>query len=42
MNAKGAAMPNRKAKERKMERKRKNLEIKRWKREQKKLIKEKK
>jgi len=30
-------MPNRKAKERKMERKRKNLEIKRWKREQKKL-----
>ena len=30
-------MPNRKAKERKMERKRKNLEIKRWKRKQKKL-----
>ena len=30
-------MPNRKAKERKMERKRKNLEIKRWKREQRKL-----
>ncbi len=30
-------MPNRKAKERKMERKRKHLEIKRWKREQKKL-----
>jgi hypothetical protein len=30
-------MPNRKAKERKMERKRKNLEIKRWKRQQKKL-----
>ncbi len=34
-------MPNRKAKERKMERKRKNLEIKRWKRQQKKLRKEK-
>ena len=30
-------MPNRKAKERKMERKRKNLEIKKWKRQQKKL-----
>ena len=30
-------MPNRKAKERKMERKRKNLEIKRWKHQQKKL-----
>lgn len=30
-------MPNRKAKERKMERKRKNLAIKKWKREQKKL-----
>ena len=30
-------MPNRKAKERKMERKRKNLEIKRGKRQQKKL-----
>ena len=30
-------MPNRKAKERKMERKRKHLEIKRWKREQRKL-----
>jgi len=28
-------MPNRKAKERKQERKRKNLEIKRWKRQQK-------
>ncbi len=35
-------MPNRKAKERKMERKRKNLEIKRWKRQQKKLRKDKK
>jgi len=34
-------MPNRKAKERKMERKRRNLEIKRWKRQQKKLRKEK-
>jgi len=34
-------MPNRKAKERKMERKRKNLEIKKWKRQQKKLRKEK-
>ena len=34
-------MPNRKAKERKMERKRKNLEIKRWKRQQKKLRKDK-
>mgnify|MGYP003125321514 CR=1 FL=1 len=33
-------MPNRKAKERKMERKRRNLEIKRWKRQQKKLRKE--
>jgi len=35
-------MPNRKAKERKMERKRKHEAIKRWKREQKKLKKEKK
>ena len=35
-------MPNRKAKERKMDRKRKHLEIKRWKREQKKLKKGKK
>ena len=34
-------MPNRKAKERKMDRKKKHLEIKRWKREQKKLRKEK-
>ena len=34
-------MPNRKAKERKMERKRKHLEIKRWKREQRNLRKEK-
>ena len=34
-------MPNRKAKERKMERKRKHEAIKRWKREQKKLKKEK-
>ena len=34
-------MPNRRAKERKMARKRKNLEIKRWKRQQKKLKKEK-
>jgi len=34
-------MPNRKAKERKMERKRRNLEIKRWKRQQKKLRKDK-
>ena len=33
-------MPNRKAKERKMERKRKHEAIKRWKREQKKLKKE--
>ena len=30
-------MPNKKAKERKQDRKRKHLEIKRWKREQKKL-----
>ena len=35
-------MPNRKAKERKMDRKKKHLEIKRWKRKQKKLKKEKK
>ena len=35
-------MPNRKAKERKMERKRKHEAIKRWKREQKKLKKQKK
>ena len=35
-------MPNRKAKERKMKRKRKHEAIKRWKREQKKLKKEKK
>ena len=35
-------MPNRKAKERKQDRKAKNLAIKRWKREQKKLKKEKK
>ena len=35
-------MPNRKAKVRKMERKRKHEAIKRWKREQKKLKKEKK
>jgi len=35
-------MPNRKAKERKTDRKAKNLAIKRWKREQKKLKKEKK
>ena len=34
-------MPNRKAKERKQDRKAKNLAIKRWKREQKKLKKEK-
>jgi len=34
-------MPNRKAKERKMERRKKHLEIKRWKRQQKKLKKEK-
>ena len=34
-------MPNRKAKERKMERKRKHLAIKKWKREQRKLRKEK-
>ena len=33
-------MPNRKAKERKMERKQKHEAIKRWKREQKKLKKE--
>ena len=33
-------MPNKKAKERKQDRKRKHLEIKRWKREQKKLKKE--
>ena len=33
-------MPNRKAKERKMDRKAKNLAIKKWKREQKKLRKE--
>ncbi len=33
-------MPNRKAKERKQERKKKHLEIKRWKRQQKKLKKE--
>ena len=35
-------MPNREAKERKMEPQRSNLEIKRWKRQQKKLRKEKK
>ena len=33
-------MPNKKAKERKQDRKRKHLEIKRWKREQKRLRKE--
>ena len=33
-------MPNRKAKERKMDRKAKNLAIKKWKRKQKKLRKE--
>ena len=37
----GERMPNRKAKDRKQERKRKNLEIKRWKRQQKILKKEK-
>ena len=35
-------MPNRKAKERKQDRKKRNLAIKRWKREQKKLRKGKK
>ena len=35
-------MPNKKAKERKMERKKRHEAIKRWKREQKKLRKEKK
>ena len=34
------SMPNKKAKERKMDRKAKNLAIKKWKREQKKLRKE--
>ena len=34
-------MPNKKAKERKMDKKRKHEEIKRWKREQKKIRKEK-
>ena len=38
----GEKMPNRKAKDRKQERKRKHIEIKRWKREQKILKKEKK
>ena len=42
MNTRREKMPNRKAKERKMERRKKHLEIKRWKRQQKKLNKEKK
>ena len=40
-NTKEMMIPNRKAKERKQERKAKRLSIKRWKREQKKLRKEK-
>ena len=40
LNSRGLQMPNRKAKERKQDRKSKNLAIKRWKREQKKLKKE--